>query len=186
MESRHTSKGGTPLQIYWCSQRTKKELRNRAASYISTNVAGLNVMMNTLGNQPEPLQKDTKNTWRCHHQYLNITMLLATQHQWKIIGRWDMIWPEPSKKPFTSELITLPLTRILANITCHIFGAVFCFLSQNWKLNEHLCTLTSLPQDVIHSICARQKYLHYNIKAYRRLSIIKQKHLCPKYMNKIK
>ena len=65
---------------------------------------------------------------------LNITMLLATQHQWKTSklqeGR-NMVWPQPSRKSFTSELITLPLTRILANTTCHIFGTKFCFPSQN-------------------------------------------------------
>ena len=38
------------------------KLRNKAISYIGINEAGLNVMMNTLGNQPEPLKKDTKNT----------------------------------------------------------------------------------------------------------------------------
>ena len=55
MESRYTLKSGTPY-------RTKKKLRNKATSYTGTNVAGLNAMMSTLGNQPEPLKKNIKNT----------------------------------------------------------------------------------------------------------------------------
>ena len=43
-------KGGNTLKELLKSPRTKKELRNRATSYIGTNVAGLKVMMKTLGN----------------------------------------------------------------------------------------------------------------------------------------
>ena len=54
-------KGGTHWRAYWCSQRIKKKSRSKAKLYIGINVAGLGVMMSTLGNLPEPLKKDTRN-----------------------------------------------------------------------------------------------------------------------------
>ena len=80
-ESYKTICGKYGVQVYFKGRNTLKDLlmfpkkkwQNRTTSYTGTNVVGLNAMMSILGSQPELLRKDTKNTWRHHHQYLNIT-----------------------------------------------------------------------------------------------------------------
>ena len=44
----------------------------------------LNVMKNILGNQPELLKRDTGNTLKQHHPFLNMRILLVTKQHWGI------------------------------------------------------------------------------------------------------
>ena len=41
--------------------KDKESIAKRAILYTGSNVAGLSVMMNTMGSQPESLKKDTEN-----------------------------------------------------------------------------------------------------------------------------
>ena len=139
MESKHTSKEGIHSNTYWCSQKTRLKWRNRAISYIGTDVAGLNAMISILGNLPGPLKKDLKNIWRHHHQFMNMTIKLATKHQWRTLRLLEervMAFPEPYRRPSTLGLTTLLSIKMWANTTCHIFGTKFCLLPQNSKLNN--------------------------------------------------
>ena len=54
-------KGGNTLKNLLMFPKDKDEKKNRAISYIGTDVAGLNAMMSILGNLPGPLKNDLKN-----------------------------------------------------------------------------------------------------------------------------
>ena len=59
-------------------------------SYTGINVAGLSVMMSTLGSQPEPLKKDTESHLMAPSpvfEYNNATGHTTSVENFKIIGR---------------------------------------------------------------------------------------------------
>ena len=62
MVSNYILKGITPWRTWWCPPKTEMLSLNKVTSYIGSSVAGLNVMKNILGNQPELLKRDIKNT----------------------------------------------------------------------------------------------------------------------------
>ena len=67
------------------------------------------VMKNTLGSQAEHLQKDTKNTQKPHHPTMTIITPLVVIYLLTIFALWAgkiRIWKDPSKKPFSSQLMT--------------------------------------------------------------------------------
>ena len=78
-------------------------------------------------------------TWKHHHQSMNMTIQLATKHQWKTLRSLEerfMASPEPSGRPSRLGWITLLSTEMWENTTCHIFGTKFCSPPQNSKLNN--------------------------------------------------
>ena len=137
MESKHTLEEETHWRIFWCFQRTKMKWRSRVTSYIGIDVARPNAMMSILGNLPGPLKKDSKNTWKHHHQFMSMIIQLATKHQWKTLRPLEervMASPEPSRRPSTLEWTILLSTEMWTNTTYHIFGTKFCSPPQNLKL----------------------------------------------------
>ena len=65
-----------------------------------------------LGSQAEHLLKDTKNTSKPHHSSTGHDISIGNLALWA--GKIK-IWQDPSKKPFSSELMTHPLIEIQAN-----------------------------------------------------------------------
>ena len=109
-------KGGSP--------RTEIPSGREVRWYIDTSVAEWTVKKNILGSQAEHLQKDTKNTWKAHHPSMTtitplVMIYLLTASA--LLTEKIKIWQDPSKKPFSSELMTNPLIEIQANTNCYTY-----------------------------------------------------------------
>ena len=71
MVSRYTSKEGTPCKTYWCSQRTEQ-----SNIIYWFNCGRTECDEEYMGNQPELLKRDTKNTWKHHY------LFWTSKHYW--------------------------------------------------------------------------------------------------------
>ena len=150
-------------------------------SFLFTYPFGTDVVVQIIGKSARTFKERYKEHLKAPSpifDHNNATGNTTSVENFQDYRKGDMVWTEPSKKPFTSESTTLPSTETLANTTCHIFGTRICFPSQNWKLNEEplhhnisalrgllqkICTITSLPDNLP---------LHNNINAFRGLTII--------------
>ena len=124
-------------------------------SFLFTYPFGTDVVVQIIGKSARTFKERYKEHLKAPSpifNHNNATGNTTSVENFQYYRKGDMVWTEPSKKPFTSESTTLPSTETLANTTCHIFGTRFCFPSQNWKLNE--------------------EPLHHNISALRWMLIV--------------
>ena len=78
-------RGGNTLKNLLMFPKDKEEMKKKSNIIYGIDVAGLNVMRNSLGNLPEPLMRDLKSISRHHHPSMSMTSQLATKHQWRTL-----------------------------------------------------------------------------------------------------
>ena len=108
--------------------------------YIGSSVEGLSVMMNTFGNQPELLKRDTKEHLKAlspSFKHLNITRHNNNSGKIQNHRKGGSEYGQGHQR----SSIHYSSTETLANTTCHTFGIKFCLPSQNQKANKYTSAL---------------------------------------------
>ena len=146
MVSRYILKEGTPVDV---PKRQRGHNKTKQHYILVPSVAGLSVMMNTLGNQPKLSEERYKEHLKAPSPIANSQILLATLttvENFKIIGREGQNMARVIKEVIYIRVNNPTLNRNIGKYNMpHIWNKVLFAIPELKTKLIHLSTITSLP-----------------------------------------